>query len=397
MDKKGAVTLFVVVVLGVFAIAIGVAPSLDHNMAVQESQETTGTVQSLDIEVDEDDDGDEVYTPVVTYEYAVDGETYTSDNVFPGRFDREKENRSWAVAVVNSYSVGEEIPVDYRGYDPSLAYIRNEGLPDGRLMGVGYAVVALLTGGWLIRLGFRRWRQRQWISNTPTENAQSLSIGPSEIEGAARPGKEGSFVAPFSDDQCVVAEFEIEQYDDDDDDGSWETIHEDVRHVPFTVDDGTGELLVRPHDEAIYDLDPTDETELYVDSSDRGPAPVQRFVRNHDFVAFPSDSSGKENDRKYRQNLIRSHESVYVFGTVQEREGVDRAASQADRLVVEKVDDDSMREPMFLISDDEQEDLLDRRAWALWRLPVGALFLAAALAIVLFIYGPRFGLRVPVI
>jgi len=400
MDKKGAATLFVVVVLGVFAIGFGVLPSLDHNIAVQESQETTGTVQSTDIEVNEDDDGDKTYTPVVTYEYTVDGATYTSDNVFPGRFDREDEDRSWAEGIVDSYSVGEETPVSYRGYDPGLAYIRNDdGLPDGRWVGIGYAVVAVVTGVWLIRLGVRRWRQRQWIHNTPTENARSVSIGPSELEGVARPGDEGPFPAPFSRNRCVVAEYEIEQYeeDDDDDGGSWQTIEEDTLHVPFTVDDGTGEVLVRPHDEATYDLDPEDETEVYVDSSDRGPEPIREFVRNHESLDFPSDSSGKENDRKYRQNLVLADESVYVFGTVQERDGVERAGSEADRLVVENVEDEAMREPMFLISDDEQADLIDRRKWALWRLPVGGLFLAAALAIVLVIYGPGFGLRVPVI
>lgn len=398
MDKKWVGVLIVLLIIGVFAVAMGVLPSLDHNVAVQESQETAGTVQALDIDVTEDDDGDESYSPVVTYQYTVDGQTYTADNVFPGQFDRYKSSRSWAQGIVNSYSVGEEIPVYYRGYEPSQAYIRNEGLPDSWLFGIGYAALAAVAGVWFVYVGFKRWRQRQWIENTPTENAQSLSIGPSEIEGYARPGKDSPMTAPFSTEECVVAEYEIKQYEEDDGDegGSWKTIESDVLHVPFTVNDATGELLVRPHDEATYDLDPGDWTETYVDSSDRGPGPIQRFVRNHESVSFPSDSAGRENDRNYRQNLIRSDKSVYVFGTVQPRDSVEAGGSQADRLVVEKVEDGSMREPMFLISDDEQTDLIDRRRWALWRLPVGALFLAGALAIVLFIFGLELGLRVPV-
>lgn len=399
MDKKWVGVLIVLLIIGVFAVGFGVLPSLDHNIAVQESQETTGTVQALDIDVNEDDDGDETYRPVVTYRYTVGGETYTTDNVFPGRFNRYKDSRSWAEGIISSYTVGQEIPVYYRGYNPSQAYIRNEGLPDSRMFGIGYALVAAITGVWLVFLGFKRWRQRQWIQNTPTENAQSLSIGPSEIEGHARPGSEGPMTAPFSTEECVVAEYEIKQYEEDDGDegGSWKTIESDVLHVPFTVDDATGELLVRPHDETTYDLDPEDWTETYIDSSDRGPEPIQRFVRNHESVSFPSDSAGRENDRKYRQNLIRSDESVYVFGTVQPRDSVEAGGSQADRLVVEKVEDSSMREPMFLISDDEQSSLIDRRKWALWRLPVGALFLTGALAMALFIYGPEVGLRMPVL
>ncbi|PSP92521.1 hypothetical protein BRC84_05825 [Halobacteriales archaeon QS_1_68_44] len=37
---------------------------------------------------------------MVTYEYAVDGQTYTQDDVFPGGFQRYDGSRSWAANVV---------------------------------------------------------------------------------------------------------------------------------------------------------------------------------------------------------------------------------------------------------------------------------------------------------
>jgi len=116
----------------------------------------------------------------------------------------------------------------------------------------------------------------------------------------------------------------------------------------------------------------------YVDSSEKGSAPIQEFVRQSDSIGFPSNSGGKDNDRRYKQNLIRPDESVYVFGTVQPRDETVRNATNAERLVVQKVRDDSMREPMFLILDDEETDLIDRRKWALWRAPLGGLYLIAA-------------------
>jgi hypothetical protein len=53
-------------------------------------------------------------------------------------------------------------------------------------------------------------------------------------------------------------------------------------------------------------------------------------------------------------------------------------------------------EPMFMISDDEQKDLVNRRRWALWRLPVGGLFLIASFAVALITFGPMMGVTLPV-
>ena len=83
-----------------FLGAIGVAPTVSHHTAVQENQPTGATVQSTDIDINTDDDGDTSYSPVVTYEYTVDGQTYTQDNVFPGGFQRYDGSRSWAANVV---------------------------------------------------------------------------------------------------------------------------------------------------------------------------------------------------------------------------------------------------------------------------------------------------------
>ena len=37
---------------------------------------------------------------MVTYEYTVDGQTYTQDNVFPGGLQRYDGSRSWAANAV---------------------------------------------------------------------------------------------------------------------------------------------------------------------------------------------------------------------------------------------------------------------------------------------------------
>lgn len=397
MDKKGVGGVVVLLFLSVFG-AFFVGAVFQHQVAVQENTGTaTATVTSTDIDVQTDDDGDKSYSPVVVYEYTVEGETYENDNVFPGGFQRSRGSRSWAEGIVAEYAVGSEATINYNPDDPSRAYLRNDGLPSLWIGGIAYAVVALLGGGWLVRTGIRRWRQRNLIKNTPSEKVRSLSMGPSEVKGTAVTDDLETIRAPFSEDECVIAEYEIEEYDDDDDDsgGSWETIEKDVLHTPFYVDDGTGKVLVRPDDEATYDLDPNDRTTTYVDSSERGPAPIREFVEKEG-IGFPSNRAGKDNDRRYSQNLVLLDESVYVFGTVQPREGASSSTENPDMLVIGKVDEDVMEEPMFMISDDEEKDLVGRRRWTLWHLPAGGLFLVASFAVFLITFGPGLGITLPV-
>jgi hypothetical protein len=395
MDTKGAVIVLVLVFVALFGFFTAV-PVIDHNSSVQHNEPTTGTILSTSIDERTNDDERE-YRPVITYEYTVDGETRESENVYPGQFTRWHGSRSTAEGLVSQYTTGAEVTVHYNPGDPGEAYLVNNGWPDAWYIGAAAAAGVFLGGLYLIWVGFRRWRQRTLMRNTPTEQAQSLSIGPSEITGTAVPTPEGPMQAPFSEDDCVLAKYEIEEYDTSGDDSSWDTVDEGTLFKPFFVDDGTGRVLVRPHEETTYDLDPDDWSTTYVDSSGRGPSPVQRFVETSNDLDYPSDSSGKSNDRKYKQNLIRTDESVYVFGTVQprDRESVPGDAANADRLVIEKVTDDSMRELLFLVSDDTEHSLIDRRRWALWRAPAGGLFLTLGFAMALLMAAPLLGIEVP--
>jgi len=552
MDKKGIAAVVILLVVALFSFVF-LSPVVDHHSSVQQNEPTQGTVLSTGIDERSTDEGQE-YRPVIRYRYTVDGEQYTAENVYPGQFTRWYGSRSTAASTTNRYAEGSDQTVDgepvmvyYNPENPGEAYLYNTGWP-GQWYGpaIGAAIV-FLGGAYLVWVGFRRWRQRTLMQDTPTENAQSLSVGPSELSGTAVPVDE-PMSAPFSDDDCVVAEYEVEEYDTSGDNNTWDTVDSDVLFRPFYVEDSTGQVLVRPHEEATYDLEPEDESVVFVESNQQGPETVQRFVRNTDGVDFPSDSSlevnvfghdltggstsdsdwedeptqsgatsdsdwevgptpttgersasdsdwgdretqteadgstsdsdwkdgeaqtvegsasdsgwkdeptqtgedsasdsgwrdeqtqtdedstsdsgwkdgetqtgedstsdsnweggqtqtggdisASDGDRKYRQNLIQTGEDVYVFGTARprDRDNVPQGASNADRLVVEKITDGSMQEPMFLLSDDEERDLVDRRRWALWRLPAGAVFLTIGFATLLLILAPALGLEVP--
>jgi len=282
MDKKGLGIVVLIVIAGVVGGGFGFLPAFEHNVAVQESQPVDATIVSTDLDVREDDDGDKEYNPIVVYRYEIDGETYEQDNTYPGRFTRWTGSRSSATAVVDQYRPGDEVTVHHNPSNPGQAYLRNDGMPGSWLIGIGGAAIVFVGGLWLIWKGFKRWRQRQLIRNTPTESVQALSIGPSEIKGTADTGEYEPLKAPFSDDDCVVAKYEVKEYQEDNDDGgSWQTIDSDLLYVPFYVDDGTGSVLVKPHEDAVYDLGSGDWSETYVDSSSNGPRPVREFVGNN--------------------------------------------------------------------------------------------------------------------
>lgn len=240
----------------------------------------------------------------------------------------------------------------------------------GVLAGFAVSFFTIGAGGWFVWVGFRRRKQRELVEDTPTEEVQSLSVGPSEITGTVVTKDRETITAPFTHEECVLAQYEIEN--------ARETVAADAETTQFYVDDGTGAVLVRPL-RATFDLDPDDWRTFVVDSDTPLPPRIRQFMeekRGLDPTAGRVGSAPLENDerrgRTYRQNLVRPGDEVYVFGTVHPRTDADPGASGPDRLVVRTVKErDDLPEPMFLVADRPRETLVGDRRWALWRLPAG--------------------------
>lgn len=393
------------VLLGLGAGLFGGTNVLQHNGAVQENLATEGTIESTEVDrrvIENSDGADDVeYRPVIRYQYTVDGATYTQDNAFPGSFERWRDARSWAERIAGDYAAGQTVEVRYNPRNHGDAYIRNDGWPGEWLVTFGYAVILGLSGAWLIRKGFRRRKQRELMTDTPTEQAESLSMGPSEVNGVARTGDREPLPAPFSDDECIVADWRVREYDEDaGDDGSWQTVGSGLDGMPFLVDDGTGEVLVRPNVDSLYEFDEGSETTVRVDVDDAPPAPIRSFIdRSPDVDPVTESGSGvgtSDGDRKYHQKTIRPEEDVYVFGTVQPREDV-TSTSNVENLYIGPVEEESAEEPMFMIANEPESELIAERRWALWRLPVGILAVTGALGLFTAIFGPPIGVELPVV
>jgi hypothetical protein len=318
-------------------------------------------------------------------------------------------------------------------------YLHDTGWPGQWYVPAIGATIVFLCEAYLVRVGFRRWRQRTLMQDTPIKNAQSLSVGLSELSGTAVPADE-PVSAPFSDD-CVVAEC-----DTSGDNDTWDTVDSGALFRPFHVEDSTERVLVRPHEETHTTWNPGTNRLSSSGATGRVPRPSSGSSgtptgsssrpiptwRSTSSATTPrtgrpptatggdretqteadstsdsnweagqtqtgGDISASDGDRKYRQSLIETGEEVYVFGTARprDRKDVPSDASNADRLVIEKITDGSMQEPIFMISDDEEHDLVDCRRWVLRRLPTGWVFLTVGFATLPLTLVPVLGLEVP--
>lgn len=228
------------------------------------------------------------------------------------------------------------------------------GLSSARWYLVMTLLVGLGPGLSILGLGFQRLHERNLVADTPTSKIRSMALGLVEIEGVAKPAAD-TFRAPFSDEQCLLYTYKVEEYKQQGKHKSWVTIDEGKRAAPFYVDDGTGQVLVAP-DEARLNL--PEERTVHVGGGEKPPEVVQRFIDQSEEV----DVERKEldlklftlelgNRRRYTQHILKPDAEVYVFGKALSDSKEPFIASDAST-------------PMFLISDEVEDDLLD--SWTRW-------------------------------
>lgn len=236
------------------------------------------------------------------------------------------------------------------------------------------AIIFFVVGLYLVYDGFGKWKTKRLIQDTPTEKVRSMAAGRTELEGVAR-SDGGTVEAPFTDEECLHVDWRIEEWrkdhSDDDNDYEWETIASGSQTLPFKLDDGTGEALVRAREgEADFEVSGANRTRFTTGRGDSPPAEVREFIEGHDrndddtsFMEDPidgltdlvnSDAIGYSNRRRrYTQEVLPDGSDVYVLGSAVPREvegGMDD--SQEDLLKMTRAELDK-----FLISDRSEEEL----------------------------------------
>ncbi len=250
--------------------------------------------------------------------------------------------------------------------DAILVQSSNDG-DSGAALFVGF-----LIGLYLVYDGFGKWKTKRLIQDTPTEKVRSMAVGRTELAGVARSDGE-TIEAPFTDEECLYVDWEIEEWrkDPDEADHEWQTIASGTRTVPFDLDDGTGEVLVRAREgNATFEISDENQTRFTTDRSESPPAEVREFIERHDrnddgtsVFGDASDGLGDLIDgdaigysnrrRRYTQRVLPDESEVYVLGSAVPREtGGGMETGQADLLEMTRDELDK-----FLVSDRTEEEL----------------------------------------
>jgi hypothetical protein len=200
------------------------------------------------------------------------------------------------------------------------------------LLFVGLAFVGgLLTIYW----GFETYQFGRIIRDTPPEPIQSVAMGRTEITGEILPATR-VYDQPFTPGQCVYGELRVKEYREsgDDDDKSWQTIQTDSFSAPFYIDDGTGEMLVDPDDDTIYEISEQHSVKISVDGGDSPPGPVQDFLGSGSEGPLDSEDGGGFGS-KLRGALGR----LYPFGGDDDEE-IENTGGDPEAIDMEQRDAD---------------------------------------------------------
>jgi hypothetical protein len=210
-------------------------------------------------------------------------------------------------------------------------------------------LVVFAFGGVLLYGGFRQYRTKRLIEDTPREKVRSMAAGRTELVGVAKP-REGPFECPFTAGKAVLARYEIEEYREDDDGSDWVTVDSGLLTAPFDLDDGTGSVCIDADERVTLHVSEANCTRTYVDGSETEPAPIRRFLERRPSVDANSDGMLRslfDDRRRYTQEVVPPGTEVYVYGNASDRGGESGLETDDQRLVVGH-DDTTGR---FIVSD----------------------------------------------
>lgn len=241
-----------------------------------------------------------------------------------------------------------------------------------------FLLFLFLGGLFAIYWGWTRYRRYMLVRDTPTANVRSMPVGRVELEGRARVA-DRPLDAPFTDEECLFADWRVEEYryDPEDETHEWVTIASGQQAAPFFLEDDTGHVLIKADEDADFDLSGDNRRTVTVGGSESPPPVVASFIEaersDTDLTEYLGDAFGgvaevftddgrighSSNRRRYTQKVLPVGETVYVFGSARpvpvEEVPTRRAGANEDLLAVEA----DGGTDLFLISDREEERLQD--------------------------------------
>jgi hypothetical protein len=170
-----------------------------------------------------------------------------------------------------------------------------------------WGLAGLGIGIFLFIRGFPFLKRKRLIQNTPTSTIRAAAMGAVEISGTVVGPY--TLISPLSEADCFYYHAIARNSDGDD-----KKAREEILHVPFFLDDGTGRLLVDPRG-AEMELRPAVDSEY---SPETGDGFTRRFlVRRGLSTEFPAT---------LQEYCIRAGDRLFVMGTLRDNPGLQSAA-----------------------------------------------------------------------
>jgi hypothetical protein len=248
----------------------------------------------------------------------------------------------------------------------------------------------LLFGGglYVIYSGFRTWQRMRLIQDTPTEKIRSAAVGRTELSGTGR-SLGSPIYRPFGNDECLVATYEIEEWEEDHSDkhssGHWETIESGTFVKPFQLNDGTGTVRIDATKDATFRFASDHVREIEVGAREEEPSNIVDFLRNYSDAGIPNKDGITgflfADRRRYTEQWIPVGQELYLLGGAVP---VQPDETNTSGLALKR----DTASGQFIISAEPESELISDAKWMAPLKIVGGL---AASAIGLYFLLSRFG------
>lgn len=201
---------------------------------------------------------------------------------------------------------------------PMLLAIFLRSRPENLLL---VAAIGAIVGIYWFVKGFRLLQRKRLILNTPTSKVQSAAMGLVELSGLA--ASPYVMISPLKRVECYYYRSVAWQLKRRGKKKEWEKVAEEVLHVPFYVDDGSGKVLVDPRGGEM-DLHCDFKQEYHRSILHGGtemPGCIAEFLTRH----------GVDPDAgtKVEEYCIKPKNFLFVLGTLSQNPGVDVSVTPA--------------------------------------------------------------------
>ena len=247
----------------------------------------------------------------------------------------------------------------------ALHYHRN---PDVWLAaGFGFGLLLFLRG-------FRTYRRKLLVADTPITPARSVAIGLVQIQGAAK--GDGAFPSPVSGTPCYAFKVQIERWKQSSNGGRWAHERTDQNGAPFYLEDASGHVRVDPRGAeldlprhccrqvpepglgSVFDIGSTfDKGPEPLPLDDAGLYPAQEPKTDEDLLLY-AGKTGFFGETRFRftEYCILPNQQYDVLGTCVENP---RRQDENDRRLITK----GQNERTYLISSKSEQALERRLSW----------------------------------